>query len=111
MEQVTVHIEIPTGGTPLLEVPAALVADVADEQDLVLVAGPVPGLPTLQLWVFTTQGQGLPVHVEIPEGSSIALLELPADVGPLDLADEENLIALSGLPGAELVLLKHTAPA
>jgi hypothetical protein len=108
MEQV--HVEIPAGSDrALLEVPVS-VLNVADETDLVLTVAPFPGLPSLLLVVITERGEGIPVHVEIADGSSVALLELPAEVGALDPQDEENLLVLSGIPGALLVLLKHTAP-
>lgn len=111
MSQVLIHVEIPEGGTPMLEVPVALLPEVTDEQDLVLTSGTIPGLPTLLFLVFAPQGEGIPVHVEIPDGSPIALLELPAGLDALDFQDEENLQALPGVPTATLVLLKHVAPA
>lgn len=99
-----VHIEIPAGGGPLLEVPASALA-VADEANLIMNFGPFPGLPGVTVVTFTVGGEGTPVHCEIPEGAEgLVIIEVPPDAG-LPVADEDTLTVLGGVPGVALVAL------
>lgn len=105
-----IHVEIPAGGLPLLEVPVALIPDITDETTLTLTYGPFPGLPSLEILTLTDSGSGIAAHVEIPPGSNTALIEIGENPPALDLQDEEDLQPWPGVPTAVLVLLKHRAP-
>ena len=104
-------VESPPGESQTLAlfVPAGVIAGATDEQGLTVNHGPLPGLPTVEIIVFTAGGTGTPCEVEIAEGDTQSVtIFVPTSAG-LPVSDDDRLTVLDGIPNTLLVLLKTAA--
>lgn len=100
-----VHVEIPLESGPILQFEEAdFPAALADEADLGIAFGEVPGLADSLIVVLTTDLTGLVAHVERPAAGGV-LLEVPESAN-LTVTDELDLQIVPDFPGAVLVLVK-----